>query len=356
MIAVKSFVLFAVLSCVLGGGALRGHGSLPAADEKAITAASPIIDVHTHLEPADSEGSIHAVLGSLTAEHAVKIIFMPPPFTVGDPARYDFALFQPHTRGHEDRLAMLAGGGILNPMIHESVRSRDAGPEVRRKFKGQAEELLRAGAAGFGELAAEHFPGATPYESAPPDHPLFLLLADIAAAHHVPIDLHMEAVARNMPWPAELKPPPNATEIRENIAAFERLLNHNRRARIIWAHAGWDNTGDRTPELCRRLLAVHRNLYMELKIDPVKPGKNSPLAADGTIKPEWLRLFQDFPDRFVVGSDQHYPQPPTGPERWQSVVLLINQLSSGTQKKIAFENAERLYPRRAVKSDSSVRR
>ena len=230
-------------------------------------------------------------------------------------------------------------------MIQQAASSGDAGPGVQRKFKERAEELLRFGAVGFGELAAEHFQGATPYQSVPPDHPLFLLLADIAAAHDAPIVLHMEAAPRDIPLPAPLKSPPNPPHLRANIDAFERLLAHNPQAKIIWAHAGWDNTGYRTPELCRRLLAAHPNLYMDVKIDPVKPGLNSPLAdgASGAIRPEWLKLFRDFPERFVVGTDQHYPEPLPGPQRWQAIVLLLNQLPEGVRQKIARENAERLY-------------
>ena len=206
-------------------------------------------------------------------------------------------------------------------------------------------ELLRLGAGGFGELTAEHFQGATPYQSAPADHPLFLLLADIAAEHGVPIDLHMEAVPQTMPLPAPLKSPPNPPQLRANLAAFERLLAHNPHARIICAHAGRDNTGHRTPALCRRLLQAHPNLYMDVKIDPLNPGKNSPLAngVTGAIKPEWLQLFRDFPDRFVVGTDQHYPEPPRGPQRWEAIVVMLNQLPADLQKKIGMENATWLF-------------
>jgi len=269
---------------------------------------------------------------------------MPPPFTADDPVRYDAEIFLPAVKGHGDKLVVLGGGGSLNGIIQQSARSGDAGPEVRQRLKERAEELLRLGAMGFGELAAEHFQGATPYQSTPPDHPLFLLLADIAAEHGVPIVLHMEAVPQTMPLPPPLKSPPNPPQIRANIAAFERLLAHNPRARIIWAHAGWDNTGSRTPELCSRLLREHPNLYMDVKIDPAKPGRNSPLAngASGAIKPEWLKLFQDFPDRFVVGTDQHYPEPLPGPQRWEAIVLLLNQLPEGLRRKLAMENAARL--------------
>lgn len=167
------------------------------------------------------------------------------------------------------------------------------------------------------------------------------MLADIAAQHGVPIDIHMEAVPAAMPLPSLLKSPPNAPELHENIAAFERLLAHNRRAKIIWAHAGTDGTGFRTPDLCRRLLQANPNLYMEIKMDPENVGKNYP-AADGKIKPDWLKLFQDFPDRFIIGSDQHYPEP-KGTQRWQTVVMLFNQLPADLRKKIGTENIQHLY-------------
>jgi predicted TIM-barrel fold metal-dependent hydrolase len=331
---------------LLGGAPLGGESQRSSAAEP-VPAALPFVDVHAHLEPADPAHSLRAALRAMAVENAAKIVFMPPPFTADDPARYDAEIILAAAKGQE-KLAVLGGGGSLNAMIQESARTGDAGPEIRRKFKERAEELLRLGAVGFGELTAEHFQGATPYQSAPPDHPLFLLLADIAAGHGVPIDLHMEALPQTIPLPAPMKSPPNPPQLRANIAAFERLLDHNPRARIIWAHAGWDNTGYRSPGLCRRLLRAHPNLYMDVKIDPLKPGKNSPLAngASGTIKPEWLKLFQDFSDRFVVGTDQHYPEPLPGPQRWEAAVLLLNQLPDGLRQKIARENADRIYAHR----------
>jgi predicted TIM-barrel fold metal-dependent hydrolase len=338
-------MLLALVSAVafnsLRANILQSTGS---ATEKPIGATSPFVDVHAHLDPADPEHSLQAALQAMEGENVTKIVFMPPPFTGDDPKLYDADVILPLVKKHPDKLVVLGGGGSLNAMIQESVQSGDAGGEVRRRFKQQAEALLHAGVAGFGEMTAEHFEGSTAYQYAPPDHPLFLMLADIAAEHGVPIDLHMEAVPRGIPLPAGFGSPPNPPQIHANIAALERLLAHNKHARIIWAHAGWDNTSYRTPELCRRLLAAHPNLYMELKVDPVNPGKNSPLADEtsGPIEPEWLQLFQDFPDRFVIGSDQHYPDPP-GPQRWQAVVLLLNQLSPELRKTIGMQNAEQLY-------------
>jgi predicted TIM-barrel fold metal-dependent hydrolase len=154
----------------------------------------------------------------------------------------------------------------------------------------------------------------------------------------------MEAVPHAMKLPSDLKSPPNPIDLHDNIAAFERLLAHNPRANIVWAHAGSDNTGYRTPELCRRLFRAHANLYMQIKLDPVNPGKNYPLdTASGRVRPEWLQLLQNFQDRFVMGTDQHYPMPGSGVQRWQASVLLLNQLPREIRQKIGTENARRIY-------------
>ncbi len=337
---VVSFVVFAAGISVFAGQCQQVEEAQPHQ-----SAHSPFIDVHTHPDPANPEGSVEAALRALQPENAARIIFMPPPFTLNDAARYDAELLLPAAKKHLQQLAVMGGGGSLNPILQQSVRTGDVGPDVRSKFKQRAEELLAEGVVGFGEITVEHFQAATPYQYVPPNHPLMLLLADIAAEHGVPIDLHMEAVPEAMPLPAPLKSPPNPAQLPANIEPFERLLAHNPRARIIWAHAGADYTGYRTPDLCRRLLRAHPNLYMEIKIDPEKPGKNSLLTsgASGQLKPEWLKLLQDFPDRFVVGTDQHYPEPKAELQRWQAVVLLLNQLPPDLRQKIGTENANRLF-------------
>ena len=86
----------------------------------------------------------------MPAQNAAKIVFMPPPFTTDDAARYEADIFLPAVKEHAGKLMVLGGGGTLNPMIQDSVRTGDAGQEVQRKFKQRAEELLRLGAAGFG--------------------------------------------------------------------------------------------------------------------------------------------------------------------------------------------------------------
>jgi hypothetical protein len=336
-------LLLAVASLALFPYRAASQAPQPAAP---VPAVSSYIDVHTHIDPRDAAAGVETAVKSMASQNAAKIFLLSEPYPQDDPAKYDADVFLAAAKKYPDKLAVLAGGATLNAMIIEAARTGNTTPELKRQFKEKAEEWLRQGVAGFGELTAEHLSqpssAVSDYEYAAPDSPLFLLLADIAAEHHVPIDLHMEAIPQAMAPPADL-PAGNPPQLPANIAAFERLLAHNRGAKIIWAHAGADFTGYRTVELCRRLLMAHSNLYMEIKVDPTIPGK-TPIMADGKIKPEWLKLFQDFPTRFVIGSDQHYgPKPPPSPSRWQATVLLLNQLPADLRRKIGTENALQLY-------------
>ena len=66
---------------------------------------------------------------------------------------------------------------------------------------------MNEGAAGFGEMISYHLcmTQRHSFKKAIPNHPLYLLLADIAAERDVPIDIHMEAVATAAPMPVRLR-------------------------------------------------------------------------------------------------------------------------------------------------------
>jgi len=316
-----------------------------------------IVDTHAHLYWETRSGG-SADLAAKTALEIMdrlgiqKTLIMPPPFPSDNPQKYDYRELVEVTKKYPGRFTFLGGGGSLNPMIH-SIPPDEVTPDIRRSFEETAMEILRNGAVGFGELTAEHFSLHTghPYLSTRPDHPLFLLLADIAAKYDVPIDLHMEAVPQDMPLPKKLDPP-NPWTLHENIAALERLLSHNRNARIIWAHAGWDNTGYRTIELMHQLLQRHTNLYMSIKIQrPLYP-HNMPLDNKGQIPPEWLDLIRSVPDRFVIGSDIFYGV--SGEVTWRTpggesqpredpTWIFLRKLPPDLARKLAYENVVQIY-------------
>ena len=78
--------------------------------------------------------------------------------------------------------------------------------------------------------------------------------------------------------------------------AIERLFVQFPDARVLWAHAGFDR-----PANVRALLRKHRGLRADLAF-------RSDHGNGGKVDPEWREAFQEFPDRFMVGTDTFTPE------------------------------------------------
>ena len=268
----------------------------------------------------------------------------------------EYQKFLSVTRRYPERLKLIAGGARLSPYLQkidaDAVTDADRG-----RFRAVAESILADGAVGFGEMLSYHLClGPThSFQLAPADHPLFLLLADIAAEHDVPIDLHMEAVTRSRPMPENLLQTcsKNPSTLEPTIPALETLLAHDRNARIVWQHIGWDNTGDMAPSLIRHLITQHPNLYLALRVEnrdwqvgSAGAMPNRLVDTTGAIDPEWLALINDFPDRFMIGSDEFFFST-TGEARpnqsFEGTWRILDQLAEPVARKVGHENAARVY-------------
>ncbi|OAN56050.1 amidohydrolase [Paramagnetospirillum marisnigri] len=115
--------------------------------------------------------------------------------------------------------------------------------------------------------------------------------------------------------------------------AVERLFRQDPKARILWAHAGFEK-----PETVRALMRRQPNLWADLSF-------RYDVARGGDIAPEWKSLLLEFPDRFMVGTDTYTP------ERWREVGEhaawardWLDKLPPEAAARIARDNAEALFP------------
>jgi len=281
---------------------------------------------------------------------------MPQPRIFGQEGYYDYTSLILAVKKYPNRLVLGAGGGILNSMIHETDPD-DVTDEAQAKFREYALEMVENGAKVFGEMAALYL-SMNPrdvFEQASPDHPLFLLLADIAAEKGVPIDIHMEAVEKDTYTPLNLRQVSlnNPTLLKANIPALKRLLKHNRKAAIVWQHIGWDNTGQMAIPLLRSMLANNPNLYLGFKIEEREyqagtqdPMPNRIVDENNKIKPDWLEFFNEFQDRLLVSADQLVgikSKTAPAPQYMEKTYSVVEQLPPGIRRKVAQENAKRIY-------------
>ncbi len=111
--------------------------------------------------------------------------------------------------------------------------------------------------------------------------------------------------------------------------AIERLFAQWPQARILWAHAGFEQ-----PERVRAMLRKHPNLWADLAF-------RTDHAAGGKVAAEWRAAFLEFPDRFMVGTDTFVP------ERWHYVPEhaawsrgWLADLPPDVAERIAWKNGE----------------
>jgi len=117
--------------------------------------------------------------------------------------------------------------------------------------------------------------------------------------------------------------------------AVEILMQHNPRARIIWAHTGFGLSTDRVAEM----LSKYPKLWGELSY------RSGIVDGSGKLTAEWRTLFERFPDRFLLGSDtwinerwERYGEIMAGYRAW------LAQLPPKIAAQIANGNAKALFP------------
>jgi hypothetical protein len=321
------------------GGAPSAPATAPTTPAPTASAPTTFIDAHAHLAPGGSPASVSAGMDSYQVS---RTILQPAPQPNADLATE--AINQTAARQYPDRVAFLAGGSTLTSII-VSTPADQVTPAKTAAFEQAAAKAIQDGASGFGELGVLHFSFSPTqlFIGVSPDHPLLMRLSDLAAGYRVPIVLHMEAVATDMPLPADIPATGNPARLTANIEAFERLLAHNRDTVIVWEHAGWDNTGDRTIPLMRRLLSTHSNLVMTVKIRRALRGGNTFVDGQNNIRREWMSLLTDYPDRFLLSTDSQHGLDSNWDRDGGAMLGFYRQLPASIAARIGTDNAVRVF-------------
>ena len=120
-------------------------------------------------------------------------------------------------------------------------------------------------------------------------------------------------------------------------APVDMLYGFEPELKVIWAHAGMTEPA----ATVEAMLAAYPTLTADTSYR-----ENDILRPDGTLDPDWRRVLERFPDRFMVGSDtwvnaqwDRYAEIMALNRRW------LSQLSRPIAEQIAYKNAERLFGR-----------
>ena len=153
-------------------------------------------------------------------------------------------------------------------------------------------------------------------------------LLDVAAARDLPVLVHTNI------GPAWREQP-------DYLGEIESALRTHPKTRVIWAHAGISRRiviANHT-EILRRMLAQYSNLTVDLSWVIFE----QEIAPGGVLERKWVNLIEEYPGRFVIGSDVSavFDQYKATLERYY---VLLDALKQETARKVAHDNFLALLP------------
>lgn len=278
-----------------------------------VVAELPVIDLHFHPEAAWGDALI-SLFDGLNVRAA------------GSGAQASDADALALAERFAPRIVPFGGGYPLRQSVLQlgapAWNLEDAG--VRAYLDTLEADVAAGRFAGIGEIhvdsTASYFTGTPPIRF-PADAPLMQRLWAMSVEHGVPVQLHMDGSP-------------------ESVASMERLLASDRRGTLLWAHTGHYAE----PPLVRRLLQDHPNLHCELSYrSSISPSRTAvPLDSAGVLREEWRALIEEFPDRFVVGTDLSVASHSEYTRHIGFWRAIFEQLTPETAALLAHGNAERL--------------
>jgi predicted TIM-barrel fold metal-dependent hydrolase len=194
-------------------------------------------------------------------------------------------------------------------------------PAVQERLSAIESDLRDRGARVIGEIhvnALSSLTVGTQFKTKA-DSPILKALFNLAAKYKRPLNIHAQ-------WDSD-----TAQEV-------ERLAESNRSGLLILSHCG--SSAD--PSEIRGVFERNANVSCDLsyRSAPPKQDRKNIVFDERSILGGWKKLIEDYPDRFVVGTDI-----PKSWEEYESIVRairfgLLSNLSPETAEKVAHKNAQ----------------
>ncbi|MFY2508107.1 amidohydrolase family protein [Vibrio pectenicida] len=150
---------------------------------------------------------------------------------------------------------------------------------------------------GIGEVMTRHddLTNLTYGEVARANHPAMFKIYALAAEYNLPVLVHSNITSASQ---AEFEP--------IYLTEIEEAVKNSPNTKLIWAHAGAATRINKKglpylPAEVRKLLDKYDNLYIDLSWAVLK---SQLLDVNGKPVDKWVQLVSDYPDKFMIGTDQ----------------------------------------------------
>jgi len=304
------------------------------------TYRGPLFDTHTHLAPLGGRPTdANAVVVAMREADVARVVLLPPP-NAAKMSGILTSLAQAQTlrRSSGGAVLVMCGSDYLTEWMNAAARRGGLPNDMPGQMSRLQRDLQSGACAGVGEIGVRHYAKAAGEQviDLPAAYPPLLAIAENAARLGVPLEIHAE--------PVEPNGRRHDAEVFGTVAAMlERAPN----LRPICAHTAMTNAHN-----ARALLQAFPTLMMDVNF-----GKHTSGVVDwenlegvtnesGEIYADWAALFEEMPDRFMVGTDSFFSRADAAKHythKMKQVRRALGSLSAKAAARIAYRNADRLF-------------
>ena len=312
----------------------------------------PIFDTHAHLDPPRmNKGNLVEVetagdvVKSIRKAGVDRIIIMPVPNEgqMGgslDGAKYRKKLLK-KGRGIVNRFC---GSQYITNWLHDAYHNGYKSSDLDRVLEKLSKDLGGSECFGIGEIGLYHFnkTGKQNVIVYPPNFEPFLEIVGRIAGKRAWLDLH-----------AEPMDPSGKSYEKKVFGGLALLYNRYPNLKLILAHTAMTNTTN-----VRRILKTYPNAMMNFK--PIRKHRKwrnlEPITnSKGRFYQDWAELFEEMPQRFMVGTDEKFGRISKGdlgpkgrkvskyPKQIRRMRDLLGSLDPKAAEFIAYKNANRIF-------------
>lgn len=201
---------------------------------------------------------------------------------------------------------------------------------MERTLKRLSDDLNSGRCSGIGETAINHFNknGEQRVLQFPPNYEPFLRIVDLIAGKGAWIDMHAAPVN-----------PEGKSHERQLFRGYELLYGRNPHLKLILSHTGMTN-----PMNAQSNLRRYHNMMMNINIHNKhhRWRKLEPLVnPQGEMYEDWAQLFEEMPDRFMVGAGKSPKTTGIAKHKRQikKIRRILGTIEPRIARMIAYDNA-----------------
>ncbi len=311
----------------------------------------PLYDAHVHLDPPKNgvirEESIRKIVETINGVDVDGMNFMPTPNEghllkkgASNGAEYRKKLRQ--IGG--DKIRLFCGSEYISNWLDKAYHSGYDKSELDHVLDRLSQDLDDPQCLGIGEIGLYHFnkSGKQNVIEYPPEFPPFLEIIGLIAKKGKWVDLHAEPVD-----------PYGKSYEKQVFGGLALLFRGYPGLKLILSHTAMTN-----PTNARRILETYPNIMMNFK--PIKKHKRwknlEPVTnTRGRLYEDWATLFEEMPERFMVGTDEKFGRRGKGVlaprgvkmEKYYKTIKrfrkILGSINPEAARLIAHDNADRIF-------------